>query len=298
MATCNTPFIGETWTHWCRLQVRSFTTKPWARDWGRLELTHHECLPHYPPSIRPAVITEPLPQHTVAQYVPQSHSKRSSTTGTEVRRWTYHRGNTTFKSTNQNFWKYQTKTSATLLTAQKHDPAATEQILFKSVVDLNKYKFEFIKMQVFPEPHHYSQFHGCSPHFNVPADSKWFKLSCGYSDIYWAEATKQMNSHSPHSNIPRFEKTPTPTYNHCTSVLPYLWCRPSSNPPGSSKPGITSPIAPWTMNMWISWMVLMTPPSYPFRSLPKEPNGRDDWSTSHLGNPPPNLNWTGEPPFD
>ena len=29
-----------------------------------------------------------------------------------------------------------------MFTAQKHDPAATEQILFKSVVDLNKYKFE------------------------------------------------------------------------------------------------------------------------------------------------------------
>ena len=41
----------------------------------------------------------------------------------------------TFKSTHQNFWKYQTKTSATLLTAQKHYPAATEQMLFKSVVN-------------------------------------------------------------------------------------------------------------------------------------------------------------------
>ena len=181
MATCNTPFIGETWTHWCRLQVRSFTTKPWARDWGRLELTHHECLPHYPPSIRPAVITEPLPQHTVAQYVPQSHSKRSSTTETKVRRWT------TFKSTHQNFWKYQTTTSTTLLTAQKHDPAATEQILFKSVVDLNKYKFEFIKMQVFPEPHHYSQFHGCSPHFNVPGPHHY----------------SQFRGCSPHFNVPK-----------------------------------------------------------------------------------------------
>ena len=66
--------------------------------------------------------------------------------------------------------------------------------------------------------------------------------------------------------------------------------------PGLLQAGYNLPNC--TLNMWISWMVLMTPPSYPFRSLPKEPNGRDDWSTSHLGNPPPNLNWTGEPPFD
>ena len=80
-----TPFIGamDSLVQCCKSDLT--TTKPWTREWGWLELTHPECLPHYPPSIRPAVITEPVSQHTAEQYPPQSHSKSSSSIETEMR---------------------------------------------------------------------------------------------------------------------------------------------------------------------------------------------------------------------
>ena len=82
-----TPFIGamDSLVQCCKSDLT--TTKPWTREWGWLELTHPECLPHYPPSIRPAVITEPVSQHTAEQYFPQSHSKSSSSIETEIRRY-------------------------------------------------------------------------------------------------------------------------------------------------------------------------------------------------------------------
>ena len=72
------------------LQVRSYSTLQYHQTIQKkrarlLGPPHHICLQHYPLSIRPAVITEPVPQRTAVQYSPQSHSKSCSSIEIDVR---------------------------------------------------------------------------------------------------------------------------------------------------------------------------------------------------------------------